>query len=98
MSLGHSASIVFGWLRDLVSVAALVNWMVICGVYLRFYYGMKKQGISRSELPWKGPLQPYAAWTGLIFFAVLLLFGGYIVFVHHQYVSILCSHSIVPSS
>lgn len=84
MSLGGTASIAFGWLQDLVSVAALVNWMVICTVYLRFYYGMKKQGIDRANLPWKGPLQPYGAWLGLIAFGILLVFGGYTVFIHKQ--------------
>lgn len=82
MTLSDSASTVFGWLQDLVSVAALVNWIVITIVYLRFYYGMKKQGISRSDLPWKAPFQPYAAWLSFIAFSILLLFGGYIVFVH----------------
>lgn len=38
MTLSHSSSTVFGWLQDLVSVSALVGWMVICIVYLRFYY------------------------------------------------------------
>ncbi|KAH8685906.1 amino acid permease-like protein [Tricladium varicosporioides] len=82
MTISDSAAVVFGWLQDLVSVAALVQWMVICTVYLRFYYGCKKQGIDRSELPWKAPFQPYMAWTSLVSFAVLLLTGGYIVFIH----------------
>ncbi|KAF4625282.1 hypothetical protein G7Y89_g12884 [Cudoniella acicularis] len=82
MTISDSANIVFGWLQDLVSVAALVQWMVICGVYLRFYYGMKRQGIDRSELPWKAPFQPYAAWTSFIAFGILLLTGGYVVFIH----------------
>ncbi|KAL3417547.1 Dicarboxylic amino acid permease 3 [Phlyctema vagabunda] len=85
MTLSDSASTVFSWLQDLVSTAALVNWMVICGVYLRFYYGCKRQGISRDELPWKGPFQPYAAWVSLIFFSVLLLTGGYVVFIHNHW-------------
>ena len=85
MTLSDSASIVFGWLQDLVSVAALVNWLVITIVYLRFYYGMKKQGISRSDLPWKAPFQPSAAWMSLISFSVLLLFGGYAVFIHGEW-------------
>lgn len=85
MTLSDSASTVFGWLQDLASVAALVNWLVICVVYLRFYYGMKKQGISRSGLPWKAPFQPYAAWLSLISFSILLLFGGYGVFIHREW-------------
>ncbi|KAI0016898.1 amino acid permease/ SLC12A domain-containing protein [Xylariomycetidae sp. FL0641] len=82
MSLSSGANVAFGWLQDLVSVATLCNWMVICLTYLRFYYGMQKQGISRSELPWKSPLQPYMAWTSLILFVVILLTGGYVTFVH----------------
>ena len=84
MTLSDSASTVFGWLQDLVSVSALVGWLIICIVYLRFYYGMKKQGIDRSELPWKAPFQPYAAWISLIAFTILLLTGGYTVFLHKQ--------------
>ncbi|RDW87294.1 hypothetical protein BP5796_02988 [Coleophoma crateriformis] len=85
MTLSSSASTVFSWLQDLVSVSALVNWMVICIVYLRFYYGCKKQGIDRNELPWKGPFQPYAAWIALVMFTILLLTGGYTVFIHGEW-------------
>ncbi|KIK53872.1 hypothetical protein GYMLUDRAFT_77368 [Collybiopsis luxurians FD-317 M1] len=82
MALKSGAAIVFGWLQSLVAAAVLVQWMIICFVYLRFYYACKKQGIDRSELPWKGPLQPYLAWTTLLMFGLLLLTGGYIVFIH----------------
>nr|OQO23832.1 hypothetical protein B0A51_09776 [Rachicladosporium sp. CCFEE 5018] len=82
MSLSSGASTVFSWLQDLVSVAALVNWTIICIVYLRFFYAMKKQGIPRERLPWKAPLQPYAAWIGVFSFIILLLTGGYTTFIH----------------
>ena len=59
MSLSNGAATVFGWLQSLVAVSALVYWSIINIVFLRFYYAMKKQGISRDRLPWKGPLQPY---------------------------------------
>ncbi len=84
MTLSDGASVVFGWLQDLVSVAALIGWMVICTVYLRFYYGCKVQGIDRSELPWKAPFQPYAAWLSLVSFALLLLTGGYTIFIRRK--------------
>lgn len=85
MSLSSSAATAFQWLQDLVSVGALVTWSVICGVYLRFYYGMKKQGISRSELPWAAPLQPYTAWFSFCFFQLLLLTGGYTTFIKNEW-------------
>lgn len=85
MSLSSSASTAFTWLQDLVSVGSLVTWSVICTVYLRFYYGCKAQGISRDELPWKGPFQPYTAWISLCSFIVLLLTGGYTTFIKGQW-------------
>lgn len=84
MTLSNGAATVFGWLQDLVAVAALVNWSIICLVYLRFFYSMKAQGISRDRLPWKAPFQPYAAWIGLVSFIILLLTGGYTTFINGQ--------------
>lgn len=81
MTLSSAAALVFEWFQDLVSAASLVHWINIEIIYLRFYYGCKKQGISRDELPWKSPMQPYAAWISMIGFAVLLLTGGFYVFI-----------------
>ncbi|KIY49348.1 hypothetical protein FISHEDRAFT_41204 [Fistulina hepatica ATCC 64428] len=83
MSCGAAtAATVFSWLQGLVGTAAFVHWIIICLVYLRFYYGLKAQGIDRSELPWAAPFQPYAAWTGTIAFSIILLTSGYAVFIH----------------
>ncbi|CAI7574121.1 unnamed protein product [Penicillium pancosmium] len=82
MSLDESSSAVFRWLQNVVAVSTLVDWGIICIVYLRFYYGCKKQGINRyTELPWASPFQPYSTWASLIFFTLLLLTGGYSAFV-----------------
>jgi len=81
MTLSDNASTVFTWFQDLVSAAALVHWSIICLVYLRFYYGCKHQGINRKELPWAGPFQPYAAWAALLGFVLILLTGGFSVFI-----------------
>ncbi|KAH8658092.1 amino acid permease/ SLC12A domain-containing protein [Xylariales sp. PMI_506] len=82
MTLSDSASTVFAWLINLVSVAALVNWSVILFTYLRFQYGCKAQGIDRSELPWAAPFQPYLSWFSLFMFLLLLLTSGYTTFIH----------------
>lgn len=84
MTLQNTASTVFGWFQDLVSVSALVNWTIICGVYLRFFYAMRKQGISRDRLPWHSWGQPYLAWIGVFAFILLLLTGGYTTFIHGE--------------
>ncbi|KAF1345759.1 amino acid permease/ SLC12A domain-containing protein [Delphinella strobiligena] len=83
MTLSSSASTVFTWLQDIVSIATLVNWLTILIVYLRFFYGCKKQGINRhTELPWAAPWQPYTTWASLVLFVVLLFTGGYATFIH----------------
>lgn len=81
MSLSSSANTVFNWLQDLVSITTLTNWLTILVTYLRFYYGCKKQGISRKSLPWATPLQPYISWASLFLLSILLLTGGYSTFI-----------------
>jgi amino acid transporter len=81
MSLSSSANTVFTWLQNLVSISTLVNLMCICVVYLRFYYGCKKQGIDRfKELPWAAPFQPYITWISLFIYIVLFFTGGFTTF------------------
>jgi amino acid transporter len=41
---------------------------------------MKAQGIPRETLPWKAPLQPYAAWVGFIGSTIITLVAGFPVF------------------
>ncbi|KAJ5601841.1 hypothetical protein N7510_011375 [Penicillium lagena] len=86
MTLSSSASTVFTWLQDLVSISTLVNWICICVVYLRFLYGCKKQGIDRHrELPWAAPFQPFSTWVSLTVFILLFFTGGFTTFIHGQW-------------
>ncbi|PBP18428.1 Amino acid/polyamine transporter I [Diplocarpon rosae] len=80
MSLSDGASVAFRWLQNLVAISTLVNWLTICTTYLRFYYGMKKQGIPRSALPWAAPFQPYMTWISGALFSLILITGGYATF------------------
>ncbi|KAJ5757563.1 uncharacterized protein N7511_006257 [Penicillium nucicola] len=85
MSLSSSANTVFDWLQDLVSITTLTNWITILITYLRFYYGCKKQGISRSSLPWATAFQPYISWASLAMLSILLITGGYSTFIKGQW-------------
>ncbi|OBT47835.1 hypothetical protein VE00_01518 [Pseudogymnoascus sp. WSF 3629] len=85
LTLNKTAAMVFTWLQDLVASAQLITWMIICITYLRFYYSLKKQGISRKELPWAAPFQPYAAWMSLTGFAMIFLTSGYTTFIHNNW-------------
>ena len=96
LSLGSNSSIVFGWFVNITTIAGLIGWLVIEGTYLRFYYALKAQGISRdrrwtvvpftemmlmcSGLAYKSPMQPYLAWITGGALVLVILFSGYSVF------------------
>ncbi|KAI9365528.1 amino acid permease [Zopfochytrium polystomum] len=80
MTTSSGAGKVFNWLSNLTSVSGLFSWLCISIIYLRFHYGMKKQGIDRSKLPYIAPLQPYASWYALVLTLLVILFSNWTVF------------------
>jgi len=81
MNTGGAAAITaFNWLYNLSAITGIITWWTILLSYLRFYYGLKKQGLSRSEFPYKAPLQPWLSWYGLIFFTLIIILNGFQVF------------------
>lgn len=49
LSLGSNSSAAFGWFVNIATIAALISWIIIEVTFLRFYYGLKVQGISRDR-------------------------------------------------
>lgn len=49
LSLGSNSSVAFGWFVNIATIAALISWIIIEVTFLRFYYGLKVQGISRDR-------------------------------------------------
>ncbi|ODN77929.1 hypothetical protein L202_05028 [Cryptococcus amylolentus CBS 6039] len=77
---GKSAETAFDWLYNLSAITGIITWWAILLAYLRFYYGLKKQGLTRDEFPYRAPFQPYLSWYGFLFFSVIILFNGFTVF------------------
>ncbi|TYJ54809.1 hypothetical protein B9479_004480 [Cryptococcus floricola] len=77
---GDTAETAFNWLYNLSAITGIITWWAILLAYLRFYYGLKKQGLSRDEFPYRAPFQPYLSWYGFLFFSVIILFNGFTVF------------------
>jgi len=80
MAISNGAGTVFTWFANMTSVAGLVTWFGISVTYIRFYKGMKAQGIDRTTLPFTTRVQPYAAWYGAIATFIICLFNGWSVF------------------
>ncbi|ODO05890.1 hypothetical protein I350_04951 [Cryptococcus amylolentus CBS 6273] len=77
---GETAETAFDWLYNLSAITGIITWWAILLAYLRFYYGLKKQGLTRDEFPYRAPFQPYLSWYGFLFFSVIILFNGFTVF------------------
>ncbi|KAJ8596545.1 amino acid permease [Rhizopogon salebrosus TDB-379] len=80
MAVSSGAGKVFGWFANMTSVAGLMTWFGISVTYIRFYKGMKVQGIDRKTLPYSTRFQPYAAWYGACSTITICFFSGWSVF------------------
>ena len=50
----------------MTAVAGLMSWFGISVTYIQFHKGMKAQGFDRRTLPYRGRLQPYAAYYAAV--------------------------------
>ncbi|KAG2015889.1 lysine/arginine permease, variant 2 [Coprinopsis cinerea AmutBmut pab1-1] len=82
LSVDRGASQAFMWLMSIVTTAGLVSWIVICITYLRFFDGLREQGIEREALPYKSPLQPYLTYYALSMNVLIVLTCGWTSFVN----------------
>ena len=64
----------------MTSVAGLVTWQAIFFIYFRFLRGMREQGMDRSKLPYRAPLQPYLSYYGFVLTWLILITNGFSVF------------------
>ncbi|KAJ4258236.1 hypothetical protein NW762_008385 [Fusarium torreyae] len=85
LTVANNTSVVFSWFVNIATVAGLIGWVIIQITYLRFHAGLKKQGYMRTDLPYKSPLQPYAAWATLVMVCLVIIFSGFDVFVKGQF-------------
>ncbi|KAI1437439.1 amino acid permease/ SLC12A domain-containing protein [Xylaria sp. CBS 124048] len=80
LQVTQGTSVVLTWFVNLVTASQLINYCVVCYTYICFYRALNAQGISRDTLPYKGRMQPYAAYYALVATFVFSFLGGYTVF------------------
>ncbi|KAI2623532.1 amino acid permease/ SLC12A domain-containing protein [Hypomontagnella submonticulosa] len=81
LNLSENGGDVFGWLLNITAIAGFITWSCISICHLRFMKALEARGISRKDLPYAAPLQPYLAWFGLFFCVLILLTNGFTVFI-----------------
>jgi len=68
------------WFINLGTTGMLLNYAIISWTYLRFYYALKAQGISRDSLPYKTFWQPFCGYYALCGTLIMAFVSGYTVF------------------
>lgn len=81
MNTKTSAATVFSYITSTVSVFGILNWFYILIAYIHYDRAIKAQNISRDEIPFRMPFQPYAAYITLFFVSVITFFNGYSAFI-----------------
>ncbi|CAF3436805.1 unnamed protein product [Rotaria sp. Silwood1] len=67
----------FTYLINLSGVSTFIVWAVIALVHIQFRRGLKAQGVSANNLPFKAIWYPYGAYFGLVASVFLIFFQGY---------------------
>lgn len=76
MNVAKFSSTVFGYFVSLVTVFGTLNWVSLLVSYIGMRRSLRKQGIPLSDLPYRGPLQPYGAYFALLMTVLIVLFNG----------------------
>ncbi|KAF2137211.1 uncharacterized protein K452DRAFT_353603 [Aplosporella prunicola CBS 121167] len=80
LSVGNGASAGLKWLANLTQASQVMNYIMMCIIYLFFYQALRAQGYSRDSLPYRGWFQPYTAWIALTCMILTVSTYGYTVF------------------
>ncbi|KAG5646639.1 hypothetical protein DXG03_002629 [Asterophora parasitica] len=101
LNVKSSGARVFTWFVNLVSTAGALTWICIAYCHLRFMKALEVQGMSRDDLPYKAPFQPWGSWFALFATALITLFKGFDTFIPFKVdtfiTSVTCSSCVAVS-
>ncbi|AAS50403.2 AAR038Wp [Eremothecium gossypii ATCC 10895] len=80
LQLNSNSAVVLNWLISLITASQLINFGVLCVVYLYFRRAYLAQQDNLPELPFKSWWQPYTAYVGLTCVLLIVVVQGYTVF------------------
>ncbi|KAH7054396.1 putative general amino acid permease [Macrophomina phaseolina] len=80
LKLNSGSMKVLTWLTNLITGGQIVTYIVIALNYIFFHRALTAQRLDRAALPYRGWLQPYAAWVALVWMVLVELFYGHAVF------------------
>lgn len=80
LQLGELAKVVLDWIINIITSCQLMNFTILCVVYVSFYRALQAQGIDRDTLPFKTWYQPWLGIIGGVSAFVMIFVSSYPVF------------------
>ncbi|KDN53618.1 putative DIP5-glutamate and aspartate permease [Tilletiaria anomala UBC 951] len=77
LTLSDGGAIVFGYFVSVVTIFGGLTWICILISHIQFMKGLKAQGMSRDDLPYKAPFQPYGSYIAVFFTSLVVFFKGW---------------------
>jgi amino acid transporter len=91
------AGTAYTYLINLSGVSTFIVWAVINLTHIQFRRGMKAQGVSANDLPFRAVWYPYGAYFGLGANVFLIFFQGYTTLLRpFDKVSFVVSYILIP--
>lgn len=77
LNVSTSSATAFSYFVSVSTVLGLLNWVALLIAYFSLLRGMKSQGLSRRDMPWRGPLQPYGAYVAFVITIIVIVTNGW---------------------
>ncbi|KAF9923353.1 hypothetical protein FBU30_006569 [Linnemannia zychae] len=71
------SGVVFTWLVNLTGMSALLTWLSISIIHLRFRAAFKAQGRSIKDLPYVAPFFPYSCYISILLAVMIVVMQAY---------------------
>ncbi|KAK9727687.1 hypothetical protein K7432_001621 [Basidiobolus ranarum] len=71
------SGVVFEWLVNLTGMSALLTWMSIAIIHLRFRAAFKAQNRNLADLPYVAPFFPYSCYIAILLCLIIFVMQAY---------------------
>lgn len=96
LNVRSSGAIVFTWFVNVLSTLGALTWMCIAFCHIKFMKALAANGMSRDDLPYKAPFQPWGSWFALIATGIITFFKGYDTFLPFTIDTFVTSYIGIP--
>ncbi|KAF9464654.1 dicarbixylic amino acid permease [Collybia nuda] len=96
LNVSSSSAKVFTWFVNLVSTFGALTWMCIAFCHIKFMKALTANGMTREDLPYKAPFQPWGSWFALIATGIITFFKGFDTFMPFKADTFVTSYIGIP--